>query len=140
MKEHSKEQKRMCHTHQDALIHRQRTCDGDFPNFLWPISYLEYIRDIFVLGLKTQSFCMKNNLIHLSVDKGLIVSKWVLVVWPIIPQMPRNFSAQFVCLSSKVWDIIENRLHRASVVRAFIHSFALYYTSSWKQEPYIDRP
>ena len=23
---------------------------------------------------------------------------------------------------------------------AFIHSFALYYTSSWKQEPYIDRP
>ena len=27
-------------------------------------------------------------------DKGLTVPKWVLIVWPKIPQMPQNFSAQ----------------------------------------------
>ena len=29
--------------------------------------------------------------------------------------MSQNLSAQFVCPSPKVWDIIEKRLHRASV-------------------------
>ena len=37
-------------------------------------------------------------------DKGLNVPKRVLVVWPKIPQMPQNLSAQFVCLSPKVLD------------------------------------
>ena len=32
-------------------------------------------------------------------DKGLTVPKWVLIVWPKIPQMPKNLSAQFVCPS-----------------------------------------
>ena len=39
-----------------------------------------------------------------NMDKGLTVSKWVLINWPKIPQMPPNFLAQFVCPSPKVWD------------------------------------
>jgi hypothetical protein len=36
-----------------------------------------------------------------NMDKGLTVPKWVLIVWPKIPQMPQNLSSQIVCLSSK---------------------------------------
>ena len=49
-----------------------------------------------------------------NMDKGLTVPKWVLIVWPKIPQ---NLSAQFVCPSPKVLDFNEKRLHWASVVR-----------------------
>ena len=52
-----------------------------------------------------------------NMDKGLTVPKWVLIVWPKIPQMPQNLSAQFVCPSPKVWDFNEKRLHWASVLR-----------------------
>ena len=45
-----------------------------------------------------------------SMDKGLPVPKWMLIVWPEIPQMSLNLSAQFV------WYFNENRLHWASVV------------------------
>ena len=70
-----------------------------------------------------------------NMDKGLTVPKWVLIVWPKIPQMPQNLSAQFVCPSTKVLDFNEKRLHWVSVVReqcnkawksktkACIHSF-----------------
>ena len=57
-----------------------------------------------------------------NIDKGLTVPKWVLIVWPKIPQMLQNLSARFVCPSPKVWDINEKRLHLASVVRALWHS------------------
>ena len=50
-------------------------------------------------------------------DKGLTVPKWVLINGPRIPRMPQNLSAQFVCLSPKVWDFDEKELHWASVVR-----------------------
>ena len=53
-----------------------------------------------------------------NMDKGLTVPKWVLIVWPKIPQMPQNLFAQFVCPSPKVLDFNEKRLHWASVVRA----------------------
>ena len=57
-----------------------------------------------------------------NMDNGLLVPKWVLLVWPKIPQMPQNLSAQFVCPSPKVLDFNENRLHWASVVRVeFYH-------------------
>ena len=46
-----------------------------------------------------------------NMDKGLTVPKWVLIVWPKIPQMPQNLSATFVCPSSKVLDFNEKRLH-----------------------------
>ena len=49
-------------------------------------------------------------------DKGLTVPKWVLKVWPKIPQMPQNLFAQFVCPSPKVLDFNEKRLHWASIV------------------------
>ena len=51
-------------------------------------------------------------------DKGLTaVPKWVLIVWPKIPKMPQNLSAQFVCPTPKVWYFSEKRLHWASIVR-----------------------
>ena len=34
-----------------------------------------------------------------NVDKGLIVPKWVRIVWLKIPQMPHNLSAQV----RKIW-------------------------------------
>ena len=48
-------------------------------------------------------------------DKGLTVPKWVLIVWPKIPKMPQNLSAQFVCPIPKVLDFNEKRLRWASV-------------------------
>ena len=51
-----------------------------------------------------------------NMDKGLTVPKWVLKVRPKITQMPQNLSAQFVCPSSKVWDINGKGLHWATVV------------------------
>ena len=53
-----------------------------------------------------------------NIDNGHTVPKWVLIVWPKIPQMTQNLSAQFACPSPKVWDFDEKRLHWASVVRA----------------------
>ena len=52
-----------------------------------------------------------------NMDQGLTVPKWVLIVWPKIPQMPQNLSAQFIYPSPKVLDFNEKRLHWASVVR-----------------------
>ena len=49
-----------------------------------------------------------------NMDKGLTVPKWVLIVWPKIPQ---NLSAQFVCPSPEVLDFNEKSLHWAIVVR-----------------------
>ena len=40
-----------------------------------------------------------------NMDKGLTVPKWVLRVWPKIPQVPQNLSAQNVCPSPKVLDL-----------------------------------
>ena len=36
-----------------------------------------------------------------KMDKGLTVPKWVLIVWPKIPQMPEYLSTQFVCSSQQ---------------------------------------
>jgi hypothetical protein len=44
-----------------------------------------------------------------NMDKGLTVLKWMLIVWPKIPQMPQNLSAQFVCPNPKVWDFNEKK-------------------------------
>ena len=57
-----------------------------------------------------------------SMDKGLTVPKLVLIVWPKIPQMPQNLSAQFVCPSPKVLDFNEKRLHWVSVVCVDMHN------------------
>ena len=54
-----------------------------------------------------------------NMDKGLTVPKWVLIIWPKIPQTPQTLSAQFVCPSPKVLDFNEKRLHWASVARAW---------------------
>jgi hypothetical protein len=36
-------------------------------------------------------------------------------------QMPKHLSAQIVCLSPKVWDFDEKRLHWASIFRDLVH-------------------
>ena len=49
--------------------------------------------------------------------------RWVLNVligWPKMPQKPLNLLAQSVCPSPKLWDIIEKRLYRSSVVCAYM--------------------
>ena len=56
-----------------------------------------------------------------NIDKGLTVPKWVLIVWPKIPQMPQNSSAQFDCPSPKVLDLNKKRLHWAFVVCVLFH-------------------
>jgi hypothetical protein len=50
-------------------------------------------------------------------DKGLKVTKWVLINRPRLPQMPQNLSAKIVCRNPKVWVFDEKMLHWASVVR-----------------------
>ena len=57
-----------------------------------------------------------------SMDKGLTLSKWELIVWPKIPQMPQNLSAQFVCPSPNDLDFNEKRLNLTSVLRAVLES------------------
>jgi hypothetical protein len=52
-----------------------------------------------------------------SKNKGLTVTKWVLINWPKIPQMLQNLFAQIVCPSPTVLDFDEKRLHWASLIR-----------------------
>ena len=49
-----------------------------------------------------------------NMENGLTVPKWVLRVWPKIPQKPQNLSAQFV--SPKFLDFNEKLIHWVSVV------------------------
>ena len=72
-------------------------------------------------------FCRNNGWIMKKMDKGLLLAKLVLRVWPKIPQMPQNLSAQFVCPRPKVLAFNEKRFHWASVVRVI-----KYYWSSKK--------
>ena len=79
--------------------HWRQTCDGYFPNSLRPISYLGYIWDIYVLGLKTKVFFVGKT------TKSIFP-------WTREPQWQNSaentlnvleLSAQFVCPSPKVW-------------------------------------
>ena len=56
-----------------------------------------------------------------NMDKGLTVSKWVLINWPKIPKMTQNLFAQIVCPSPNVWDFDEKRLPWVSVIRGTEH-------------------
>ena len=58
-----------------------------------------------------------------NMDQGLTVPKWVLIVWPKIPKMPQNLSAQVFCPSTKVPDFNEKRLHWESVVHGCANSW-----------------
>ena len=52
-----------------------------------------------------------------NINKGLTETKWALINWPKIFQMPKDLSAQIVCPSPKVWDFYEKGSIEASVVR-----------------------
>jgi hypothetical protein len=72
-------------------------------NSLRPISYFGSIWELYVLDLKKQVFCKKENQIHtFSHGQGTHSAKTVLIVWPKIPQMPHKISAKFVCPSPKI--------------------------------------
>ena len=73
-------------------------------------------------GYKGLVLCRNNGWIMENMDKGVTVSKWVLIVRPKIAQMPQILPAQFVCPSPKVLDFNEKRLHLAFVVRALIQN------------------
>ena len=51
-----------------------------------------------------------------NMDKGLTVPKWVMIVWPKIPQMPQNYIPNLSAQARK-FHFNEKRLHWASVVR-----------------------
>ena len=55
-------------------------------------------------GYKGLVFCRNNGRIMENMDKGLTEPKWVLIVWPKIPQTSQTFSAQNICPSPKVQD------------------------------------
>ena len=76
------------------------------PNSLRPISYLEFIWDLYVLGLKSKVVSKKqpNTQNH---GQRTHIAKMGAVVWLKIPKMPQNLLIQFVCPSPKVWDIIK---------------------------------
>jgi hypothetical protein len=68
-----------------------------------------------------------------NMDKGLTVPKRVLIVWPKIPQMPQNLSAQFVCPSPNVQDFNEKRASfgvRSPWLKQFLKMKCLYFFDS----------
>ena len=72
----------------------------------------EYLR----CGYKGLVICRNNGWKIENIDKGLTLSKWVLIVLPKIPQIPQKLSVQFVS-STKVWDFND----WASVVHKLCH-------------------
>ena len=66
-------------------------CDGYFQNSLQPISYLSFIWNLYILGLKKQPNTQNHAQETYSANVGV-------VLWPKIPQM-----AQFVKKKKKVW-------------------------------------
>jgi hypothetical protein len=59
-------------------------------------SYIIYLG----FGYKGLVFCRHNGWLMEKMDSQT-VPKWVLIVWPKIPQMPFNLSAQFVTQAQK---------------------------------------
>ena len=77
-----------------------------------------------------------------NMNNGLTVPKWVLIVWPKLPQMPHNLSGQFVCPSSKVLDFNEKKASfdvrspsnkECKIFYHFIDYFVLF--QSWWAKP-----
>ena len=97
---------------------------------IWDISVIN------VLVLKTKVFGRKRQPNQFSHGQGTNSAKIVLIVWPKIPQMPQNLSAQFDCTSSKVWDIIEKKgfIWRPWFVASTIVFFTYFALLCWKRQ------
>ena len=67
------------------------------------MSYLGFIWDLYVLGLKTKGFLQKKHSNNQN-QLGTHSPKMGVVVWPKIPKMPKKISAQYVCTNPKDWD------------------------------------
>ena len=63
---------------------------------VWSTDY-GHMKAKFLIRYKGLFFCRNNCWIMEKMNEGLTVPKWVLIVWPKIPQMPQKFSAQNVC-------------------------------------------
>ena len=102
--------------------------DWDIKAYLVFLEIKESTETYLIWFLSSKHYNKVDSLLEIMVeymknmDKGLTVPKWVLIVWPKIPQMPQNLSAQFVYPSPKVLDFNEKRLHWVSVVRDLIYS------------------
>jgi hypothetical protein len=57
------------------------------------------------LDIKAEFFFRNNGLLMKNMDKGLTVPKWVMIVWPKIPQI----SPEFICPNPKVPDFNEKK-------------------------------
>jgi hypothetical protein len=60
-------------------------------------------------GYEGLVFCRNNGRLMENMDKGLTVSKWVLINWTKMPQMPQYLSAQIVCRSLNILDFNEKK-------------------------------
>jgi hypothetical protein len=60
-------------------------------------------------GYEGLVFCRNNGRLMENTDKGLTVSKWVLINWTKMPQMPQYLSAQIVCRSLNILDFNEKK-------------------------------
>ena len=60
-------------------------------------------------GCKGLAFCRNNCWLMKNMGKVFIEQKWVLIVWPKIPQMPWNSLAQFVFPCPKVLNFNEKK-------------------------------
>ena len=68
-----------------------------------------------------------------NMDKELTVPKWVLIIWPKIPQMPQKFSAQKV-------EIFEKSSLWMSVVRGNDHKIEPTEDRATAQQADFSRP
>ena len=70
-------------------------------------------------GCKALVFCRNDGWLLENMDKGHKLSKWVLTNRPKIPWVTQKISAQFVCLSQRVWDFWKKNSLWVSVVRTW---------------------
>ena len=65
----------------------------------------------FLLDDKNTSYLSSQTISTLKkIDKGLIVSKWVLLVWLKIPQMPKIYVPNLSAEAQKFWISMEKSL------------------------------
>ena len=96
-----------------SIAHYILYCDKQFLSGLtrWITDYGFSKAKSQILGYKGLVFCRNNGWIIDKMDKGLTVPKWVLIVWPKIPQIPQNLFSQKHAI------LLKKKLNRASVVR-----------------------
>ena len=87
---------------------------------MWPkFKYHTIPNKYLVFGCKALVFCRNDGWLLENMGKGHKLSKWVLTNRPKIPWVTQKISAQFVCLSQRVWDFWKKNSLWMSVVRTW---------------------